>query len=312
MIYYDKNGKGHTYPIGKESAKRQRKRLYVDIDGCKECGCTLFYVKTEKCLHCARQEASDFIGLVNDQMLLYGPDENDFYEINYNHDSSRVKHRGYFERLLKNKEYLPENEPITYTQRDAAMSGCSYFLTVHACKICGGVGIRNTDNQCLFCLIEKDRPTPRQAAREANERLYTPEKPCNKCGQIAPRLVSNTACTGCSPELLEPKKQSPRQAAIAAGEKYYTPDKPCPRCGERAPRTVANGICSACNPSAPPVASSADQQLIASAPTLVIDRERAKILGLKVYRTGNYCRRGHNGFRYVSNGMCVDCLKEKS
>jgi hypothetical protein len=40
-------------------------------------------------------------------------------------------------------------------------------------------------------------------------------------------------------------------------------------------------------------------------------RLEARRLGLKRYRDGRRCRRGHLGERYTSNGACVDCMRER-
>lgn len=38
-------------------------------------------------------------------------------------------------------------------------------------------------------------------------------------------------------------------------------------------------------------------------------RQIAAAAGLSTYNTNKLCRRGHDGDRYTSNGMCVECLK---
>jgi hypothetical protein len=38
-------------------------------------------------------------------------------------------------------------------------------------------------------------------------------------------------------------------------------------------------------------------------------RNEAVSLGAVKYRTGRPCRRGHDAPRYVSTGMCVECVK---
>jgi hypothetical protein len=42
-------------------------------------------------------------------------------------------------------------------------------------------------------------------------------------------------------------------------------------------------------------------------PNSIMDKETAKFFGLKLYRTGKPCNRGHRGWRYVSTNNCVDC-----
>ena len=49
--------------------------------------------------------------------------------------------------------------------------------------------------------------------------------------------------------------------------------------------------------------------IMRTAPDLVLSRGEARLFGFSVYRTGEACRRGHRGWRYVSTGNCIDCLK---
>lgn len=44
----------------------------------------------------------------------------------------------------------------------------------------------------------------------------------------------------------------------------------------------------------------------------IITREAAKAQGLKRYFTGEQCRNGHTGERYVTTGQCVECCKGRS
>lgn len=43
-------------------------------------------------------------------------------------------------------------------------------------------------------------------------------------------------------------------------------------------------------------------------PDMIIGREEARELGWITFRSGEPCRRGHIGWRYVSNGGCLDCM----
>jgi len=44
-------------------------------------------------------------------------------------------------------------------------------------------------------------------------------------------------------------------------------------------------------------------------PDMIITRNDAKLYGLKVYRTGKECKKGHKAFRYVTTGNCIDCIR---
>jgi hypothetical protein len=49
--------------------------------------------------------------------------------------------------------------------------------------------------------------------------------------------------------------------------------------------------------------------MMENAPDMIISREDARKLQLKVFRTGEPCRRGHRGFRWTSTGNCIPCAK---
>ena len=51
------------------------------------------------------------------------------------------------------------------------------------------------------------------------------------------------------------------------------------------------------------------ESLMNSFPDLVISRVEASALGSATYRTGEPCRRGHVGWRYISNGACIECMR---
>lgn len=130
----------------------------------------------------------------------------------------------------------------------------------------------------------------------------------NQCPNGHPGLLLiNGKCATCD----DIAKASPRQQAINAGEKWYTPTKPCKECHQLAPRYVANGTCSGCNPEKSPdkdQRQTADSIMMRDCPDMVISKADAKLAGFKVYRTGNACRRGHAGYRYVSSGHCTRCV----
>jgi len=43
-------------------------------------------------------------------------------------------------------------------------------------------------------------------------------------------------------------------------------------------------------------------------PDFIMSRSDAKEFGFTLYRTGEYCKKGHNSWRYVSTGNCIQCL----
>lgn len=154
---------------------------------------------------------------------------------------------------------------------------------------------------------------PRMIARFAEDairmglRHYTAPFPCEAAGHIGV-MTLNGDCYFCEQERNNP---SPRQAAKLAGEAWYMPTEGCKWCGKMALRRVANGECKGCLEDAPGVdlRRSETSIMMENAPDMVISREDARRLGLKVFRTGAPCRRGHTGFRWVSTGGCLACLK---
>jgi len=53
--------------------------------------------------------------------------------------------------------------------------------------------------------------------------------------------------------------------------------------------------------------TTASFEMARSLPQMEISKVDAKALGLKIYRTGRPCFKGHVGWRFVSNGACVTC-----
>jgi len=109
------------------------------------------------------------------------------------------------------------------------------------------------------------------------------------------------------------EKESPRAVAIKNGERWYMPNRPCPKCGKMALKYVANGVCKGCMECAEIAKEdgreTADTIMMRENPDLIISRKDAQALGFKIYRTGEFCRRGHTSYRYVSTGQCIECLR---
>lgn len=160
----------------------------------------------------------------------------------------------------------------------ARAQGKEYFWTGTPGKYCGHVGMKTMDGKCYLCKMEKD----------------------------AQRATKTT----------EPKPISPRQAAIDAGQDWYMPTDPC-RKGHIALRRVNNGECSQCTAESraatatAPAAVTPARLAIQNDPAwadAVISYDEAKTAGMKVYRTGDPCRAGHKGWRYVSTRNCIVCM----
>lgn len=110
----------------------------------------------------------------------------------------------------------------------------------------------------------------------------------------------------------------PRKAARKAGHRYYAPETACPDCGQCAPRDVVTNRCTGCvkhgrarREVVGDARTTAASRMAAECPDLVLARKDAKALGLTVYRTGEPCAYGHTGYRYVSTGACIACLRAR-
>lgn len=158
--------------------------------------------------------------------------------------------------------------------------------------------------------VKNGEPTSPEEAKKKGLDYYWLKKFYKHCGHHG-RTTINGRCYDCSIEKIQGKIEkltkeiSPRQKAIAAGEKWYTPDKPC-RNGHIAPTRVNNGECRECTEKS--LSSPLVQDLY---PDMVIDPETAKSLGFKVYRTGEPCKYGHTGWRYITTKACIHCLRSK-
>lgn len=133
-------------------------------------------------------------------------------------------------------------------------------------------------------------------------------QPCKKGPHFGVKRLGT--CYQCD---IEKRRPSARQAALRAGLNWYMPEKPCKHCGEIAEKRVSDGKCSACFPADRRTRSerteTPDQVFMRENPDMVLGKEEAEMCGLKVYRTGNACRHGHTGWRYISTGNCIECLK---
>lgn len=127
------------------------------------------------------------------------------------------------------------------------------------------------------------------------------------CGHAGKRTLDGK-CYECSSS----RNNSPRQQAKVGGFIWYTPapDDPCPK-GHHAPRRVATGSCQQCEEDEKQARKTGRELPMHRDPAFadfIMDRATAEALGLKVFRTGEPCKKGHRGFRYVSTGNCIDCM----
>lgn len=136
-------------------------------------------------------------------------------------------------------------------------------------------------------------------------------EPCHEYGHV--RVSScGDHCRQCS-TLLDPQSQ----AALDHSD-TYVPKSVCMGCRDITRRKTDSGECTVCGyqPHAAGNRIRSDDKrvtpdtiMMRDAPDTIVSREDAESYGFKVYRTGQPCRRGHTGWRYVSTGNCIDCLK---
>jgi len=271
-----------------------------------------------------------------------------YYEVNgLTGVANRLVPKGYEDELEELASLMYIVPPISI--EDAIKRGETLWLTGDPCRKAGHYGIKTLENKCYFCEEERNKPKPRRDARKAGKQWYIPIEPCDKCGTISERNVRDNCCRGCSP--LNPRAEArkkyqtwytpiepcdecgtiskrnvvnnrclgckplqpvnkPRVEARKNKENWYIPSEPCIECNTLSERNVQDNRCSGCVP-IPVVSETPEQIMIKAQPDLILLKETAIALGMKVYRTGKPCRRGHSGYRYVSTNNCIDCLKRR-
>jgi hypothetical protein len=187
------------------------------------------------------------------------------------------------------------------------------------CRKCGGLHLCRADTgRCISCMVvDKGKRmvadmSPRQRAIIEGKQWYIPTTPCKTCGELAERNVATGRCSSCMVANKGKRRvvnMSPRKKAIIEGQRWYIPTTPCKTCGELAERKVATGACSNCINRDEDGRATPESELMRTEPNAIISKEQAKMLGLKVYRTGRPCNKGHTGWRYVSTNSCIDCLR---
>jgi len=242
---------------------------------------------------------------------------------------------------LANKTFPSAKTPARYripTDRELARrlhyvrymdeNGCSDCLTNLGPIFGGGPKARYViGNECyacsrkrwdeayrLWCMGSPGAPEPfYRTAEEAFERgasSYVPG-PCEDGPHERSVELFSGECLNCRAAQLQDRinRRSPRAVARSEGRRWYEPADPCDQCKQRAPRNVISNACRGCT-ERPRVDDSADTQLMADSPLLVLSRADSKVMGFRVHRTGQPCGRGHCGWRYNSNGGCIDCKRE--
>lgn len=166
---------------------------------------------------------------------------------------------------------------VPWMPEEATARGYARYMDTQGCKICGAehVGRYVAGNACVNC-----------ALRDAAEiwKLW-------KMG---------------SPDRPEKFPLSAEQA-VAMGVDYFYREPLCKGGAHFVQPHIKTGRCVACEKST--ATGSSGATLMEAMPDMVLRKADAIALGLDVFRTGEPCRRGHMGWRYVSNGGCIACMR---
>lgn len=152
---------------------------------------------------------------------------------------------------------------------------------------------------------------------------FMSESKCDNCGiQPTGRYVENDECVQCasirakeiwnlwvmgSPDRPDPFPRTKEQA-VASGVTYFYRDILCKNGMHFIQPDIKTGKCRICCN----VRNSPEETMMREVPDMILDKHQADLLDLVVFRTGKPCRYGHMGWRYVSSGACVDCIRGKS
>lgn len=140
-------------------------------------------------------------------------------------------------------------------------------------------------------------------------------EPCKTHGHIPLSVKGRPGCHHCD------TMGTLKQQAHDAGAEHYVVTSPCRGCGDHTLRNTADDSCVECGyipysnkperdrRTAAERTETPDQVFMRENPDMVLGKDEAEMCGLKVYRTGNACRKGHAGWRYISTGNCIECLK---
>lgn len=149
-----------------------------------------------------------------------------------------------------------------------------------------------------------------------SKHTFYDENGCKKCGAIKTRrYVSDLICVGCHARM-EFDTTLPRSnaQALERNEKYYYPGKHCTRGGHFVKLRV-NGSdrrCMECTPFKETRGRTVDSARIDRLyPDLILSKKHAIIFGSAVYRTGKPCPKDHTGWRYVVDGKCIECDRDR-
>ncbi len=166
---------------------------------------------------------------------------------------------------------------VPWTKDESNAYGYARYMDDQGCKICGTehVGRYVADNTCVVC-----------AMRDASEvwklwKMGSPDRP-----EIFPTSAAE---------------------AVQKGVDYFYREQLCKGGPHFMQPNLKTGKCVACGKAK----GQQSTDLATLFPDMVLSKDEAAAVGSATYRTGLPCRRGHTGWRYVSSGACIACMRSQ-
>lgn len=146
---------------------------------------------------------------------------------------------------------------------------------------------------------------------KSDDKHVLAHQPCSQYGHVQISRGGDKDCYQCN-QLLKPREQAQKEH-----KSTYVSTSKCGGCGDITLRNTHDASCTMCEykPSTrsikqpKPIEETPDTVMMREAPDMIVSKVDAVAMGLKVYRTGKACKNGHTGFRYVTTGNCIDCIK---
>lgn len=210
------------------------------------------------------------------------------------------------------------------------------YTDVNKCKTCGSSQTFITaSGRCVACMRNQiaaiymfisipegdqsyrpalnlpDNFTPMQESHDAVKLLKSDQdfelgrEVCTEYGHV--KLTNNKyrKCYFCETQ------RNKQEQAEHYGDEYHLTRSKCGGCGIVTLRNTADRSCVECGhmPRTRQGVLSETTLMMRNNPDMVISKEDADLLDIRVFRTGEPCSHGHTGWRYVSTGNCISCLK---
>lgn len=217
----------------------------------------------------------------------------------------------------------------------AARASSRVYTDLSGCKNCKSVTFITASGRCVACMRDQIaavymfisipegdksyRPAfnlpenfePIKEAHEAVKLLKSDEgfklgkEVCADYGHIKLTNDKHHRCYFC-----ETQGNKQEQAKQNEQEHYLTRSK-CGGCGVMTLRNTVDASCVDCGhlPGSRKGSVSPTTQMMLDNPDMVISRDDAIDLDMVVYRTGEKCKHGHTGWRYVTTGNCIPCMR---